>query len=366
MSLPFVPCTKQEYSATSIKTFQNCRLQFYYDKMLDPRIKTKTTIELVLGSFMHGKIENFYKPDGTPKNKTAEAFTNCSIGQWKRLIGKGTYRGRAIDFRNLDGEEEKGIGYSKEFDIKQMCPKIYERYSVSPPPTRIEEEIHLGILHDGLIYRMVAKLDEIRDGLIIRDHKSDKGKPPRLDSSSLNHDIQFTIYAAAVSFQCMASKDPVFLEKMGVTKEDLEALVEDPLHLMERIKIEHHHLRTGRLTPTYRRKTDFYDIIDYMKEIEQFKKDIGSSEQALSMLKLKTPRRKERCRWCLYGDHCERDYEKERVCAPKRDFEIVSVSEGKPKKKKDVDQIKLQRRTSKGETRFVVVQPKPRGQIALL
>jgi hypothetical protein len=383
--------TKLEYSASTIKTYQNCKLQHYYHKVKRPKPKAMTLLEFVRGKLLHTKIEKIYKPDGTPKyspysqkklesllsesinagilekvagdflrglskdgkkikkdekrkslanylakeygpkripismvnkkdgkiEKTelilGEPFANTTAASWLEIIKKGKHYGQDIDFKEVEGKDKKALAYGMVNDIKKICLKVYETYYNSKPPILKEEKIRFAFIKNNKLYRMIAILDEIRDRnedkdkkIVIRDHKSDYWLPEE-DSFTLRRDVQFTVYPAAIGFKC--SKNPEFARKIGLTENELEEVVKDPFYLMDKIKVEHHHMRTGIMTPTYRIKNDFTDVVNIMDEMEDFMNTLNP--QKLKELILTAPGRKH-CEKCIYRRFHEKDYFKEK------------------------------------------------------
>ena len=331
------------YSASSIKTFLNCPLQAFYDKLRFPKINVPTHAEYVRGNILHALMPGFYREGGTPKyspysqkkvelllreenhgilkelsgnlankkfmmmNKEkkmnalmrylaerqydkkslrisdndgvkrcktlifGEPFANTAWGRFRMVLEKGRYGNKEIDIsRNKRLEEENG---EKEVigklcgEIQKIAKRVYKTYYFSKPPVFAEKAIRFSVIANNILLNYIAKLDEIRYPLTIRDHKSDFWLP-EADSLSLNNDIQFSLYAIALSVGC--SNDWEFAIKCGATKEDFEKLQKDRLYLLDKIKIEHHHMRTGEITDIRKKtKKDFDKIIKTTLEIEK-------------------------------------------------------------------------------------------------
>jgi len=343
MPIPFIETTKFIYSASSIKTFQNCPLQFYYHKIKRPKPKVPTLLEFVRGKLLHAMTEKFYKDDGTPKYKSAEAFANTGAGNWKRIISQGEYGGQRIEFKKIKGKASKSLGYAKEKEVREICTQIYKLYSASEPPLEKELRIPFAFISESKIYMILAILDEVRRGLIIRDHKSDYFMPEE-GSTSLKHDIQFTTYAAALSFKC--SRETEFARRIGVSEEDIAQLANDPLHIMDKIKTEHHHMRTGTMTPTYRTKGDLEEVIDDIDEIEHFTATLDPNTLRDLIVNCSWGKK---CDRCIYKKFHEADYEKEKTMGPGYQPILLGVVPQKPTLNLDhLKQLKFRRRRSGG------------------
>lgn len=322
---------KRVYSASSIKTFLNCELQAFYDKMHVPKLKIPTHPEYVRGNVLHGLMPKFHRNDGTPRycpfsqkklkdikrgakfsfdfeeqnedmdliysllpdyfNKDGtpklskrklkeperekvnlilgESFANLAEYKLHKILEKGTYRNQKIDLARHGRLEDNlnDLFRKLEGGIYTIAKQVYKTYYKSELPVFAEKTITFSVKANDILLNYIAKLDEIRYPLTIRDHKSDYWLPEE-NSLSLNNDLQFSVYAIALSMGCSLNK--AFALKCGASEEDFKLLQEDPLYLLPKINIEHHHMRTGLITSINSKlKKDFYKLINTSLEIEK-------------------------------------------------------------------------------------------------
>jgi len=198
-----------------------------------------------------------------------EPYANIASYKFGDALKKGKFRNMNIDFSSIDRfEENKGEIISKLCGgIYNIAKQTYRTYYKLEPPVFAEKKITFSVKANDLLLNYIAILDEIRYPLTIRDHKS-AYKLPEKNCLKLNNDLQFSLYAVALSMGCSLDKE--FALKCGATDDDFKDLQQDPLALLPKIKIEHHHMRTGIPTPLNpKSKNDFYKIINTTLEIER-------------------------------------------------------------------------------------------------
>lgn len=349
----------KKYSASAIRTFLNCELQSYYDKIHQPRLIVPTHLEYVRGNVLHEMMAKFYKPGGTPKyapyNKKkanlilnednvetlekyagefvaeelpkhgklrkperlnlimkhladtypdqdipvkkrvwneeeekwekrtqhlifGQPFANVARNRMGMILNEKNYRNQDIDFSKIeksgqDIEEAKQWLKGEVYNIAKQC---YRTYWKEEPPVFAEKKINFCVVKKGKPIDFIAIIDEIRYPLTVRDHKSAWWLPEAKNDISLEHNIQFSLYAIALSIGCSTNKE--FALKCGATEEDFEHLKKDYLYLLPKIKVQHHHMRKGIITEIEkpRTKTDFRKLVDttvYIeKKLDEYKK----------------------------------------------------------------------------------------------
>jgi len=135
-----------------------------------------------------------------------------------------------------------------------------------------------------------GRFDEIRKGLIIRDHKSGWYRPTELE---LNHDPQFTIYVLMLA--TLAHFHEGFAQLIGVPKRLANTWAGNPVYLPAEVAIEHYHMRSDKITPTHRLDVQLEDL---MKTVIDLSGRIAKGD---------FPTNRRSCRKCLWSEACDRD-----------------------------------------------------------
>jgi hypothetical protein len=306
------------WSASRLDKIETCKKAYWYQYV--SKEKFSSIGVMAAGILLHKKAENFYKKDGTPKFKSAESFANASMATWQRFnINTGTVRGQEIKWKD---ETEP---YKLKYMIGEVCKVLYEKYSNDEPPlfTEYPFKFHLeDRLYTGFI-------DEIRKGLVIRDHKSGYGRP---NDSKENPDVklhtnhQFTIYALALT--SIAKRDENFRKQIGMTEKQLEKAKKS--FILEDIVVEYHHMLTGETFQSKRTDTNYRELTN---AIDRSVKTISDGDFSV--------RRGNHCNYCLHNLACYRDTIQEE--RPKINEEIIQASlfDGKNTKKPEIEQIKI-------------------------
>lgn len=303
------------WSPTTLMIASRCiRSLYYYRKRIDVPI----TQDIALGIFLHSKLANFYKEDGTPKFKSPESYESRLEGDWKRYPARtGKISGARIQY---EGNEL----YMLLPKIRGIAHKVYEEYSQQPPPLLVEypkidrRRTHNTVLQleskvDGrpIIKVLTGRIDEIRPGLTIRDHKYIRRK--KFEEMTLSYDLQFTIYTLYLAGLILNSKK---LEEFLKVKEFLGVNeLPDIISLAQQINLEYHIMRAEyeyekkdkeitkklavdvKVVPAKKRtEQQFHETIEIMDDLER-----RISEAPFH------PTRGDYCDRCLYRNPCDQD-----------------------------------------------------------
>jgi len=316
------------WSASRLDKIEICKKAYYYQYL--SKEKFPTIGVMAAGILLHKKAEKFYKKDGTPKYKSAESFANAAMATWQRFnINTGTVRGQEIKWKD-DTEP-----YRLKHMIGEVCKTLYEKYSKEKPPIFVEYPFKFHLedrLYTGFI-------DEIREDLVIRDHKSGYRKPHESEESPdihLHTNHQFTIYALAVT--SIAKQNEKFRKEIGMTDEQLERAKDS--YILEDIIVEHHHMLTGETFRAHRNHTNYRELTD---AIDRSQKTIDREDFSI--------RRGNHCRYCLHNEACYRDtFEQE--LENNKEVKQPSLFDGKNTKKQEVEQTKIKFPRIKKEKAF--------------
>jgi hypothetical protein len=191
-------------------------------------------------------------------------------------------------------DENKSEYFAKVKIIQAVCKDFYPFHQEEGMPLASELRLPLFMV-DGI--KLYGIIDEVRP-LTIRDYKSRVG---RVGDYDLKYDDQFTLYAGLMSIYSSIDED--FARWFGASEEDIWNLIGDPLHLIDKIIIEHCWLKTGkvpkgksRVQMIYgppRRKEHFYEILERIHT------------QLWNLSKGNMLPNRGSCDWCLYSRPCE-------------------------------------------------------------
>jgi len=120
---------------------------------------------------------------------------------------------------------------------------------------------------------------------------------------------------------------------------------------MDKIKVEHHHMRTGIMTPTYRIKNDFNDVIKIIDEIDDFKRNLDPKK--VNDLILTAPGRKH-CEKCIYRRFHENEYWKEKYQKDNYQPYLEGLFVKDERQPQELKQPEFARKRKKGE-RYLVL-----------
>ncbi len=330
-----------------LRLAENC--SFAYRLKYLHRASRDTTPPILAGTTLHGMIEHFFITDrekkryGEPKYKTPKSFANQAGRQWKLLIeehdplllhylaakrkdditraqymrellgddispalehrlaaaeeGERQHPLTPIRWRKQTLSENKKEYFQIRAIIQAICKEFHSRQAEEGMPLASEFRTPVFLI-DGI--KLYGIIDEVRP-LTIRDYKSRKWP---VDDYVLKYDDQLTLYAGLMSIY--ASKNEEFAHWFGATADDISALREDPLHLLDKITVEHYWLNTGWIedgntratlvTAPRRARHHFYEIL------ERFHTRLSELARGNFM----PDGRGDNCGSCLYKRACER------------------------------------------------------------
>ncbi len=270
------------WSPTALKNAASCSLALFYDKVM--KLRPTHVAMLAAGDFIHGFIERFYREDGTPAYADAEKFSNAAVGGWFNYIEHRENKGNPVIWKD---KKEKFVFANK---IQESCKILYDKYSVEPPPLLIEYEYEFE--YNGRFYS--GKMDEIREGHVIRDHKHKAfGEEKPWTIPQLEAEVQPREYALAYSVS--AHYFGWFRDKVKLSDEEREENDKDELSLVEKVTFEYQFLQSGTIIP----------IKVPRRAVRDIELLIDESELKLQN-RVVAPNRKS-CFFCLYKDKCD-DY----------------------------------------------------------
>lgn len=157
------------WSPTRIKTMESCKKKYFFEYVL--HLEHKVPSAAAAGKHNHKIIEKMWLAVPGTKNlvkgyKSYESCVNVSLRDWKFNYARtGETEGRKIEWGIYDGN-----GWGKRFlgRIAETAGLSYTR-SMNEKP-RLRAEIEMKAEFEGIKIMSIA--DELRDDLIIRDHKS--------------------------------------------------------------------------------------------------------------------------------------------------------------------------------------------------
>lgn len=276
------PKSKRVWTATNIDRASDCVLQFIFSEIF--KVPYKLSPRHALGIFIHRAIENFYREDGKPFYKSAESFSNAMASRWQFIFYKkpAKIQGREIEFKN---EEE--IFILKQ-EIKEICKKIYTRYSNEEKP--LKRELQFDFFFNGKHYR--GKIDEIRKNTTIRDIKTGKRTPGEM---KLKYDPQFTLYTIALATMCYNSKSFCQLVNATYKKDiDFNKYLDE---LSEIINLEYYFVRNDEI---YKMKRDYINFNEFQLMIDGLERQIENA-----LIEGIYPERGRRCDTCIVKKFCD-------------------------------------------------------------
>ena len=213
---------KDYWTATDINLINLCPRKYFYRVVMG--IKTPMSGDMARGVFMHRRIEKFFKEDGTPKNKSAEAWANTCANIWNRfVISTGKMRGSLIEWR-----DEKEPWILKD-SIHKTCLASYNFLAEQGKPLLTEYPFYFSI--NRLKFKGV--IDEVREGMFIRDYKTGYARIGEMDRL---HGYQLTLYALA--FCALCHSDEKFRRTVGVSDEEAATWGGNSVLISDKIQVE--------------------------------------------------------------------------------------------------------------------------------
>lgn len=240
------------WNPTKFNIASSCLKKYFFEYIKKEKVPIPNYF--ALGTFLHRKMELLYR--GSFGNlevayKSAESFYRATKASWIRdVINSGEVQGKKIEWRDKK-EPWESIGV-----IKEICYKAYERYLMEGVPLDIEIPIKFEL--NGSFFRL--RVDELRKGAIIRDHKTGKFFPGEYE---LNYLPQLTMYALAVS--CKAYSDREFAAKFGITQP--EKLLGNPHYISPEIKTQYFHMRTSEIITRNRTDEHYNELVQSLDDL---------------------------------------------------------------------------------------------------
>ena len=161
------------WSPTRLDLAELCMKAYWFQYGL--RLKHPISSSTARGKLFHRMLQNFWKIDKKTEKlvqgyKSYESFINSAVRDWKFQYAKtGKSGGQKIEWDDYDCN---GWGPALIGNIAETAGMVYSRYIVEEP--RLEAEFEIQAEYEG--FKLKTILDELREGLVIRDHKSGRGK----------------------------------------------------------------------------------------------------------------------------------------------------------------------------------------------
>lgn len=220
------------WSPTKTGYILRCPRKYFFGYVCKSRKEFPITLPQTKGTFLHKRIEQFYKEDGSPKYKSATAFANAAGHLWNKTVEKGSIKGQEINFGTKDPDEIKKLGYIiNATEIKPVLKTAYPLLAEEEMPLMVEQD--LKFVFEGRAFNL--QIDAIRkdkDGnIVIRDFKSGRFAP-----DPEHAELQFKLYGLAFCTCCHFDEE--FRRKVGVSDEQAVRWGGNPIYIDENIKFE--------------------------------------------------------------------------------------------------------------------------------
>lgn len=316
------------WSPTRLDTAESC-MKFYWLKYVK-HVHLEINSSICRGKLLHSSIENFWKKDKetgliVPKYSYS-GFIGRIVGDWKRFYAQGREPGG----KKMDNVawDYPGQEWDKNYigEIAEIAGKVYTRYLQEEPCLAAEATLYGEI--EGI--KIMAKIDEIRKGLVVRDHKSGYKKPRE---KYLNNNIQMTDYLVCLY---MALQNPKSQISREVFPEDVGIGLED---FLKQASIEIHHLPGILRSPRMNKQTKQWEVPELKESITgiyQAKRNLDSINDFVFALKSNEkairdrdfhPTKGRNCDFCLARKVCDNyDPEKEHNDELRRNVPLFAFS----------------------------------------
>lgn len=279
------------WSPTRTKKAEKCMKEYWFEYIL--HLEHQVPSSAVIGKHNHIMIQNFWKEEPytkklVPGYKSYESYINSSMRDWKFYYAKtGEIDGKKIEWRDYDGN---GWGKGLIGRIAETAGIVYTRYMNEEP--RLKAEFEMRGEFDGI--KIMARVDELRENLVIRDHKSGNEK---IREYFLRNNVQMTLCAMCL-FECL--QNPYSIASKIYPKYRSISLDE----FLDILMIEIHdispkwptkegiHKPITKIYNAKRTEQDFHDVIQI----------IESKQKALKERDFHPS--KENCDFCFYRDDC--------------------------------------------------------------
>lgn len=301
----------RRWSASRIYHASICDRKHFYG-YYTPEKKLPSPWVFARGHLFHSLARRFFKRDGKPFRKSVESFVNTAVAEWKRMSNREN-----IDWQGINA-------YVLVNNIKKIATTLYETYSQQKPP--LATELRVNFTLNGIPF--VSIFDEVREKLIIRDHKTSP-----IPKITRDHDYQPTLYL--LGFVAALAQDPRFAELNQIPPEQAAAWLEDPKTLCDQVNFEYHIIRTGDIIPTTRSPEHIEELLEIIFSKKQ------SVEEAISQGRLPEANRGYHCNSCEYRDACHRDSLEKRVIVPPQTELFIQEPPSTQIEKLKVEQLKV-------------------------
>jgi hypothetical protein len=181
------------------------------------------------GIFLHRQVESdvFFKPDGSPKYKSAESYANAMGGRWIQVAKRKKIKGSEIDF----GDNDPFL--MKEVEIKPVCRAIYPILVEEGPPTLSEFPFSF-VCQGNAFTGVIDSVRKDKDGnIVIRDFKSSFYGMSERDIDNMP---QLTIYGLAFCVYAFMSYE--FRDRFDLSESDVKTWGGNPTFIDDRLKFE--------------------------------------------------------------------------------------------------------------------------------
>ena len=266
------------WSPTRFKVASSCLKKYFFEYIKKEKVPIPSYF--AVGIFLHKRMESMYKGEFGNLEvafKSAESFYKQSKAIWiRKIIEEGEIQGKKISWKDKK-EPWELIGL-----IKQICYRAYEKYLEEGPPLGIEIPVNFEL--NGNFFRL--RVDELRKGAIIRDHKTGKWLE---DEFELNYLPQLTMYALAIS--CKAYDDHEFAKVFGINNP--EDLAGNKYFISPEIKTQYFHMRSGKIITRQRTDNHYFELAESLDDLES---RIKSGE---------FPVNRHECGNCIYQKVCD-------------------------------------------------------------
>jgi hypothetical protein len=283
------------WSPTRLDLAETCMKAYWFQYV--KHIKHSITPDIARGKLIHSLIEKFWRYDEdkkllVPGYKSYESFVNCAIRDWKYQFARtGESDGQKIDW------DYKGQQWSKKFlgELADVMGRVYSRYIIERPRLAAEVEIKGEI--EGI--KISAKIDELREDLVIRDHKSGR-KTPR--EHYLDKNMQMTDYLVCLFIALHDINSPIattlFPDYTFISLDEFLKIATIEIHHLpeHQTKEEKEIGRRQHMTAIYSAKRTRASINDFVSSLQAKEKQLAERDFH--------PSKGRNCDFCFYRNEC--------------------------------------------------------------
>lgn len=278
------------WSPTRIRIMEDCKKKYWFEYIF--HLKHKVPSSFIIGKHNHKInekmwLEEPYTKKLIPGYKSYESCVKISVRDWKFKYAKtGECEGMKIEWNKYDAN---GWGKRLIGRIAETAGISYTRAMNEEP--RLKSELEMKVEFDGI--KIMARVDELRKNLVIRDHKSGREE---IKEYFLKKNIQMTLCAMCLfaSLQESSIASEIYSQYKGISlNEFLDALVIEINDIYPRVE-NGVHKSTSKIYLSKRTEKDFNDAIEI---IEAGKKTLKDRDFHPS---------KENCDFCVYKRDCDK------------------------------------------------------------